>query len=78
MKRMSFRSRKASKGYTLVGLLFCLFWLLGIIGWVHNIVNVVHGVSALSKIGDASPMLVFQCIGIPAAPVGAILGLIVW
>lgn len=77
MKRTPFRSKR-SKGYTLFGLIFVLLWLAGIFGWIHNIVNVVHGVSAISKIGDASPLLILECIGIPAAPLGAVLGIFVW
>lgn len=53
----------------LVILVYCLFFLGGSIGWVHNVIVVAH-----SDFSSIDGMTVVRVIGIPVAPVGAIVG----
>ena len=53
----------------LVILVYCLFFLGGSIGWVRNIIAVTH-----SDFSSIDGMTVVRVIGIPAAPVGAVVG----
>lgn len=50
-------------------LVYCLLVLCGSIGWVRNIIAVAH-----SDFSSIDGMTVVRVIGIPAAPVGAVLG----
>ncbi len=63
---MSFRSSSLSD---LAVLGYCLFFLGGFIGWVRNIIAVAH-----SDFSSIDGMTVIRVIGIPAAPVGAVVG----
>jgi len=53
----------------LVGLGYCLLFLGGSIGWVRNIIVVAH-----SDFSSIDRMTVARVIGIPAVPVGAVVG----
>jgi len=50
-------------------LVYCLLALGGSIGWVRNIIAVAH-----SDFSSIDGMTVIRVIGIPAAPVGAVVG----
>jgi hypothetical protein len=50
-------------------LVYCLLFLGGSIGWVRNIIAVAH-----SDFSSIDGMTVVRVIGIPAAPVGAVVG----
>ena len=63
---MSSRSPSLS-GLVILG--YCLFFLGGSIGWVSNIIAVAH-----SDFSSIDGMTVIRVIGIPAAPVGAVVG----
>ena len=64
---MSIRFQEALEA--LVILVYCLLVLGGSIGWVHNIIAVAH-----SDFSSIDGMTVVRVIGIPVAPVGAVLG----
>ena len=63
---MSSRSPSLS-GLFILG--YCLLFLGGSIGWVRNIIAVAH-----SDFSSIDGMTVVRVIGIPAAPVGAVVG----
>lgn len=63
------------KAFTIMSLVWFAVWIAAIIGWVINLVAVIHGVSGLAHLTDISGMLALRIVGIPAAPLGALLGL---
>jgi hypothetical protein len=65
-------STRPSSLEVLVVLVYCLLFLGflgGSIGWVRNIIAVAH-----SDFSSIDGMTVVRVIGIPAAPVGAVVG----
>lgn len=62
--------RKQS-GYTLVELLLVIVLLIGAGGWIVNIVRLAH-----SDFDNISGKTVIRCIGVPIAPLGAVMGFI--
>ena len=52
-----------------ISLVFIAVWLAGIIGWVLNIVAIVHALA-----DPITGMFLARCIGVIAAPLGAVLG----
>lgn len=70
---LSKRPRKDSMASSVIGLVFISLILFGVIGWVMNIMNII------SHINDPiTAMIVLQGIGVLAAPLGAVLGWVVW
>lgn len=70
-------NRHAQQGYTILELGFLLYaacWIIGIIGWIANIVALCHMAMPVD-IDHASIMFILRIIGIPFAPLGAVLGL---
>ena len=57
----------------LAGLFVIALWVVGVIGWCWNIVKIVH-IARQDK--PVTTMFVVRCIGIPVAPLGAVLGYI--
>lgn len=60
-------SSRSVEGLVILG--YCLLVLGGSIGWVHNIIIVAN-----SDFSSIDGMTVVRVIGIPAAPVGAVVG----
>lgn len=63
------------KAFTIVGLIWFAVIIAAVVGWIINLVAVIHGVSGLAHLTDISGMLALRIVGIPAAPLGALLGL---
>lgn len=66
--------RKLQRGFTAVELLtvgFFLMVLVGLGGWIANIVKLIG-----MDFGAITGMLVVRAIGIPLAPLGAVMGFI--
>lgn len=68
MKFSSLKMR-AQKGFTLLQLMLTTVVMTGVLGWILNIVE-------LAKLTEFSGMVVLRAIGIPVAPLGAVLGFI--
>lgn len=58
---------------SLVAYIVLVLWLVGCIGWVMNILNIIAHISE-----PITMMLVLQCIGVVVAPLGAVLGWVIW
>lgn len=64
-------SYRAASDTPLPVAIFCIaVFLAGIIGWVMNIIKIVGSISE----NELTVMFVVRCVGVFAAPVGAILG----
>lgn len=65
--------KKLQKGYTIIQA-FMLVWvalaIAGFVGWCMNIYWVVQHIN-----DTVTPMVILHWVGIPVAPLGAILGL---
>mgnify|MGYP006948435063 CR=1 FL=1 len=60
---------RKQRGFSLGELLVALIYIFGIIGWIMNIVQVVRTMN-----DPLTGYFVLKCVGILAAPLGAILG----
>ena len=66
---------KYQKGFTLVELIFAGVLCLGIWGWIWNIVKIIAVLSTDGMtLGTIPAFILFRCLGVPVAPLGAILG----
>ena len=54
-----------------IGLVIIAAWFAGIVGWILNIISIVHTVS-----DPITGLFIARCVGVFAAPLGAILGYI--
>lgn len=54
-----------------IALVYIAVWVAGIVGWIANLVQIVHTAS-----DPITGLFILKCIGVVAAPVGSILGLI--
>lgn len=52
-----------------LGLFIIVLWVAGFIGWVMNLVSLVHSLH-----DPITGMFIARCVGVFAAPLGAILG----
>lgn len=50
-------------------LIWIAVWILGVIGWIMNIVQIVKTIDA-----PITGMFILKCVGVLAAPLGAVLG----
>lgn len=60
---------KNQKGYASFQLVVVLIWLAAVGGWIANIVKIVGTIS-----DPITGMFILRCVGIIAAPLGAVLG----
>ena len=60
---------KNQKGYASFQLVVVLIWLAAVGGWIANIVKIVGMIS-----DPITGMFILRCVGIIAAPLGAVLG----
>lgn len=70
MRKVKRFKRKSGFGYLLFLITWCAIWAAMAFGWVLNVIKLVGH----ARIDDFSAMFILRCIGVPAAPLGAILG----
>jgi hypothetical protein len=55
--------------------LLIVIWVVGVVGWILNIVKIIKALrSTGEKPVPVTPMFIARCIGVLAAPLGAVLG----
>ena len=54
-------------------------WAVAVVGWILNIIKIVKALKAKGETltpAPATPLFIARCIGVIAAPLGAVLGYI--
>ena len=57
------------KAFTLVGLFWLVIVILGAGGWIANVCKIIAG-------DNTTVLFIARCIGVIAAPLGAVLGFV--
>lgn len=63
--------RRSQGGFSSIELLFVVLWLVAIVGYIANIVQIVGMLD-----NEITGLFIFKAVGVLAAPLGAILGII--
>lgn len=66
---MSYRRTSVDDGAWIIGLGWLVLVLIGAVGWIWNIVKIVQHIA-----DPISAMFIARCVGVFAAPLGAVLG----
>lgn len=65
--------QKAKATISAFSIIILLVIIAGIIGWISNIINVVEAIS-----NPVTGLFIMQCAGIVVAPLGSVLGYVLW
>ncbi|OIQ85389.1 hypothetical protein GALL_327830 [mine drainage metagenome] len=59
----------------LIVLMMIVIWVVAVVGWILNVVKIVKTLNVKEETPKpVTPLFIARCIGVIAAPLGAILG----